>query len=154
MRRLRRSAQDIKERTIKFAYQNAKGHPIVLGMEKFAELVDAKSGGKIKVNVFPGGALGSDQANVSALQGGTLEMASLNSGILASMVKDFAIYDFPFLFANAEGSRRRGRRPVRQEAARQAGRKGHGRPGLLRAGLSQHHQQQARRSPRWKTSPA
>ena len=27
-------------KTIKFANQNAKGHPIVLGMEKFAELVD------------------------------------------------------------------------------------------------------------------
>jgi tripartite ATP-independent transporter DctP family solute receptor len=89
-------------RTIKFANQNAKGHPIVLGMEKFAELVDQKSGGKLKVNVFPGGALGSDQANVSALQGGSLEMASMNSGIFASLVKDFAIYDFPFLFGNAK----------------------------------------------------
>lgn len=87
-------------KTIKFANQNAKGHPVVMGMEKFAELVEAKSGGKLKVNVFPGGALGSDQANVSALQGGTLEMASMNSGIFASLVKDFAIYDFPFLFAN------------------------------------------------------
>ncbi|NRF71608.1 TRAP transporter substrate-binding protein [Aquincola sp. S2] len=86
-------------RTIKFANQNAKGHPVVLGMEKFAEIVEAKSGGKLKVNVFPGGALGSDQANVSALQGGTLEMASMNSGIFASIVKDFEIYDFPFLFA-------------------------------------------------------
>lgn len=87
-------------RTIKFANQNAKGHPIVLGMEKFAELVDQKSGGKLKVQVFPGGALGSDQANVSALQGGTLEMAAMNSGIFASLVKEFAIYDFPFLFGN------------------------------------------------------
>lgn len=87
-------------RTLKFVNQNAKGHPIVLGMEKFAELVDAKSGGRLKVQVFPGGALGSDQANVSALQGGTLEMASMNSGIFASLVKDFAIYDFPFLFAS------------------------------------------------------
>ena len=87
-------------KTIKFANQNAKGHPIVNGMEKFAELVEARSGGKLKVNVFPGGALGSDQANMSALQGGALEMASMNSGIFASVVKDFAIYDFPFLFAN------------------------------------------------------
>lgn len=87
-------------RTIKFANQNAKGHPIVMGMEKFGELVEKKSGGKLKVQVFPGGALGSDQANVSALQGGTLEMASMNSGIFASLVKDFAIYDFPFLFGN------------------------------------------------------
>ena len=87
-------------RTIKFANQNAKGHPIILGMEKFAELVDKKSGGKMKVQVFPGGTLGSDQANVSALQGGTLEMAAMNSGIFASLVKEFAIYDFPFLFGN------------------------------------------------------
>jgi TRAP-type transport system periplasmic protein len=87
-------------RTIKFANQNAKGHPIVLGMERFGELVEKKTGGKLKVQVFPGGALGSDQANVSALQGGTLEMASMNSGIFASLVKDFAIYDFPFLFGN------------------------------------------------------
>lgn len=87
-------------KTIKFANQNAKGHPIVMGMEKFAEIVEARSGGKLKVNVFPGGALGSDQANVSALQGGTLEMASMNSGIFASLVKDFEVYDFPFLFGN------------------------------------------------------
>jgi len=87
-------------RTIKFANQNAKGHPIVLGMERFAELVEKKTGGKLKVQVFPGGALGSDQANVSSLQGGTLEMAAMNSGIFASVVKEFAIYDFPFLFGN------------------------------------------------------
>lgn len=91
-----------QERVIKFANQNNKGHPIVMGMEKFAEIVAAKSGGKIKVNVFPGGALGSDQANVSALQGGTLEMASMNSGIFASQVKEFALFDFPFMFGNTK----------------------------------------------------
>ncbi len=89
-----------QEKVIKFANQNAPGHPIVQGMEKFAEIVAAKSGGKLKVNVFPGGQLGSDQANVSALQGGTLEMASMNSGIFASQVKDFAVFDLPFMFIN------------------------------------------------------
>src|SRR5216117_1451830 len=85
---------------LKFATQNPKGHPLVTGMEKFAEIVAAKSGGKLKVNLFPGGVLGGDQANVSALQGGTLEMVVLNSGILASQVKEFGVYDFPFMFAN------------------------------------------------------
>ena len=89
-----------QDKTIKFATQNPKGHPIVLGMEKFKEVVESKSGGKIKVNLFPGGTLGSDQANVSAMQGGTLEMVSMNSGILASQVKEFAIFDFPFMFPN------------------------------------------------------
>jgi TRAP-type transport system periplasmic protein len=91
-----------QDKVIKFANQNAAGHPVVQGMEKFAEIVAAKSGGKIKVNVFPSGQLGSDQANVSALQGGTLEMASMNSGIFASQVKDFAVFDLPFMFANGQ----------------------------------------------------
>lgn len=93
------SAQD---KTIKFANQNAAGHPIVQGMEKFKEIVEKNSGGKIKVNIFPGGALGSDQANVSALQGGTLEMASMNSGIFASQVREFSVFDFPFMFASGQ----------------------------------------------------
>lgn len=95
-------AQDIKERTFKYALQNPKGHPLASGAEKFAELVAAKSGGKMKVNVFPGGTLGGDAPNVSALQGGTIDFVALNSGILASQVKDFEVYDFPFMFANAK----------------------------------------------------
>lgn len=95
-------AQDIKDRTLKFATQNPKGHPIVTGMEKFAEVVSAKSGGKIKINLFPAGVLGGDAQNVSALQGGTLELVSLNAGILASQAKEFAIFDFPFMFANSK----------------------------------------------------
>ncbi len=91
-----------QEKTIKFANQNAVGHPIVQGMEKFKEIVEKNSGGKLKVNLFPGGTLGSDQANVSAIQGGTLEMASMNSGIFASQVKDFAVFDFPFMFASGK----------------------------------------------------
>ena len=91
-----------QERSFKLALQNPKGHPLEMGASKFAELVAAKSGGKLKVNVFPGGTLGGDAANVSALQGGTIEFVLLNSGILASQVKDFEVYDFPFMFANAK----------------------------------------------------
>ncbi|MDT7838384.1 TRAP transporter substrate-binding protein [Aquabacterium sp. OR-4] len=95
------AAQEVKERSFKFALQNPKGHPLELGANKFAELMVAKSGGKFKVNVFAGGALGGDAQNVSALQGGTIEFVQLNSGILASQVKDFEVYDFPFMFASA-----------------------------------------------------
>jgi tripartite ATP-independent transporter DctP family solute receptor len=94
------AAQDIRERTLKLGLQNPKGHPVVSGAEKFAEIVAAKSGGRLKVNLFPGGVLGSDAATVVAVQGGTVEMTILNSGILATQAKEFAVYDFPFLFAN------------------------------------------------------
>ena len=91
-----------QEKTFKLALQNPKGHPLEVGASKFADLVSAKSGGKLKVSVFAGGTLGGDAANVSALQGGTIEFVMLNSGILASQVKDFEIFDFPFMFANAK----------------------------------------------------
>jgi len=96
------AAQDIKERTFKLGLQNPKGHPLEQGAAKFAELLAQKSGGKLKVNVFPGGTLGGDQQTVSALQGGTVEFTALNSGILASQIKDFEVFDFPFMFANAK----------------------------------------------------
>ena len=93
-------AAQAQERAFKLALQNPKGHPLATGAEKFAEIVAAKSGGKLKVNVFAGGTLGGDAPNVSALQGGTIEMVLLNSGILASQVKSFEAYDLPFMFAN------------------------------------------------------
>jgi tripartite ATP-independent transporter DctP family solute receptor len=95
-------AQDIKERTIKFGLNSPEGHPAVAGMQKFADAVAAKSGGKIKVQLFLNGTLGSDQATLSSIKGGTVEMAVMNSGILASEVKALTVFDFPFLFANGK----------------------------------------------------
>ena len=89
-----------QERTLKFGLNGPEGHPAVVGMKKFAAAVEAKSGGKIKVQLFLNGTLGSDQATLSALKGGTVEMAVMNSGILASEVKALEVFDFPFLFNN------------------------------------------------------
>ncbi|WLR95563.1 TRAP transporter substrate-binding protein [Shinella zoogloeoides] len=93
---------EIREHQLKFASANNKGHPQVTGMEKFAELIKEKSGGKIDVKLFPGGVLGGDVQTVSALQGGVIEMTVLNAGILASNVKQFGAVDLPFLFNSGE----------------------------------------------------
>lgn len=92
----------VGERTIKFATQNNKGHPSVDGMEKFKELVEEKSGGRITVKLYPGGVLGGDLQTISALQGGTVEMTVLNAGLVAGVAKDFALADLPFLYDTPE----------------------------------------------------
>ena len=91
-------AADIQERTIKFPSASNKGHPQVQGVDKFAELVKQKSGGKLTVKSFPGGALGPDLQVVSAMQGGTIEMNVMNASLLAGNVKEMTIFDLPFLF--------------------------------------------------------
>jgi tripartite ATP-independent transporter DctP family solute receptor len=95
-------AADIQERTIKFPSASNKGHPQVLGVEKFAELVKQKSGGKITVKPFPGGTLGPDLQVVSAMQGGTVEMNVMNASLLAGNVKEMALFDLPYLFATSK----------------------------------------------------
>ena len=96
------AAAEINEHTIKFATAGAQGSPIALGMDRFAEIVEEKSGGQITVRRFPGGTLGGDIQTLSALQGGTVEMTTMNAGLLAGVVKDFVIVDFPFLFATPQ----------------------------------------------------
>lgn len=95
-------AQDVKPRTVKFAFLNQTGHPQAMGAQKFADLMAQKSGGKIQVKLFAGGVLGGDLQTVSALQGGTVEMTVLNAGILNAQVKEFGAYDLPFLFNNPQ----------------------------------------------------
>ncbi len=94
-------AADFSEHSLKLGMQNPKGHPVEMGAQKFADIVKEKTGGKMNVKVFAGGVLGGDQATVSALAGGTVDMTVLNSGILSSHVKEMGIYDFPFLFGSA-----------------------------------------------------
>ena len=91
-------AQEIKERSIKFSFLNAKDHPQGQGAQKFADLVSAKSGNKIKVKLFPSATLGGDLQTLSALQGGTVEMTVMNAGLLNGLVKDFGALDLPFMF--------------------------------------------------------
>ena len=59
-------AQDIQERTIRFGHLNNADHPTSTGVKKFAEIVAAKSGGKIKVTEYPSSQLGNELQPQSA----------------------------------------------------------------------------------------
>lgn len=93
-------AQDIQERTIKFGHLNNTDHPTSTGVKKFAELVAAKSGGKIKVTEFASSQLGNELQQQSALMGGVQEMLVASTTSLAGIVKEYGLLDFPFLFSN------------------------------------------------------
>jgi tripartite ATP-independent transporter DctP family solute receptor len=93
-------AQDIQERTIRVGHLNNPGHPTSTGVLKFAELVAAKSGGKITVKEYPSSQLGNELQQQSALQGGVQEMSAPATTSLAGIVKEFGLIDFPFSLAS------------------------------------------------------
>lgn len=94
-------AQDMKERVIKFGHLNNPDHPTSLGVKKFAELVAAKSGGRIKVTEYPASQLGNELQQQSAMMGGVQEMLVASTTSLTGVEKEFGLLDFPFLFSNA-----------------------------------------------------
>ena len=61
-------AADYKPTTIRAATANPEGSVHTTAINKFKEIVEAESGGKIKVQTFYGGSMGDEQANVRQLR--------------------------------------------------------------------------------------
>src|SRR5215510_5544619 len=94
------NAQNVASRTFRVAYVQAKDHPHGLGAQRFADIVQQKSGGKMKVATFGSGTLGGDAQVISSLQGGTIDMTMVSPGLLVGLEKEYALLDLPFLFNN------------------------------------------------------
>ncbi|MES2990306.1 MAG: TRAP transporter substrate-binding protein [Pseudomonadota bacterium] len=79
----------------------APGNPRHEAAVKFAEVVKARSGGRIDVQVAPSAQLGDDAAMVTALRTGALDMSANSQGAVANAVPEYAAFGMPFLFATA-----------------------------------------------------
>ena len=88
------------ERTIKFTNGVNEDHPVGVGVKKMQEVLAAKTGGKMKIAAFWGGAAGGDLPATQALRAGTQEMVCTSSSPLVGIVKELGAFDLPFLFAN------------------------------------------------------
>jgi len=88
------------ERTIKFTNGVAADHPVADGLRRMQQVLDAKTGGKIKINAFWSGSAGGDLQATQALRAGTQEMVCTSSSPLVGIVKELGVFDLPFLFAN------------------------------------------------------
>ncbi len=88
------------DRTIKFTNGVNEDHPVGVGVKKMQEILAAKTGGKMKINAFWGGAAGGDLPATQALRAGTQEMVCTSSSPLVGIVKELGAFDLPFLFAN------------------------------------------------------
>jgi len=88
------------DRTIKFTNGVNEDHPVGVGVKKMQEVLAAKTGGKMKINAFWGGAAGGDLPATQALRAGTQEMVCTSSSPLVGIVKELGAFDLPLLFAN------------------------------------------------------
>lgn len=70
--------------------------------EKFAALLEQRSGGSMKVILHHSASLGTETDILQQLQLGAIQMAIITTGTLDAFVPEIAVLDFPFLFENEQ----------------------------------------------------
>lgn len=91
-----------EKKVIKVSIGLNEASPEYKGLQKFKEIVDKESNGRLEVNIFPDAQLGDDIKTMTQLRAGTLEMSGPSSSPISSIDKRWMAFDLPFLFPNEE----------------------------------------------------
>ncbi len=83
---------------IKLAHPNVPQHPMGQAFNKFKELVEERSNGAFRVDVFDSSKFGNFDSVVQGLQLNMLQMGSASTPNLSPFSNEFLIFDLPFLF--------------------------------------------------------
>lgn len=75
-----------------------KQNPVGMGAVRVAEAAEQLSKGRIKIDVFDAGQLGGELDMVSQVRMGSLDLAVIGSGIVASVEPTFSITELPFIW--------------------------------------------------------
>jgi tripartite ATP-independent transporter DctP family solute receptor len=68
--------------------------------KRFKEIVDARSGGELEVQIFPSGQLGDETEMIQNVRSGSLDMAVVGIANTVPFVKKLGILTMPYLFEN------------------------------------------------------
>ncbi|PLT47755.1 TRAP-type C4-dicarboxylate transport system, periplasmic component [Paenibacillus pasadenensis] len=83
---------------IKFSYVVAENTPKGLAAQRFADLVEEKSGGKVQVQLFPNGTLYTEPDEQAALARGDVQMIAPAFSNLSTRMPEWSVMDLPFAF--------------------------------------------------------
>ena len=89
--------------TLKLSEVHAEGYPTTLADQEFARLIEEKTEGRIKVEVYSGGQLyGEETGSIEALQLGDIAFARVSASPVASYVPALNAIQMPYLYKNAD----------------------------------------------------
>lgn len=67
---------------------------------EFKKLVEERSEGKVKINVFPNAQLGEERELIEAMTFGNLDLAVITTSPVTNFVPEFGVLDIPYLFTD------------------------------------------------------
>ena len=88
--------------TIKFSHVVTTDTPKGQAAERFKEVVEKESGGRIKVEIYPNSELYGDEDELQALQSGAVQMLAPAGAKFSTVAPQLQVLDLPFMFDSVE----------------------------------------------------
>ena len=97
------SAQEQKpEMTLRLADNQPEGYPTVVGAKKFASLVEERTNGRIKIEVYPGGVLGDESSTIEQAQFGAIDFVRTSITPMSNFEPAMNVLSLPYLYKSEE----------------------------------------------------
>lgn len=87
---------------LKAGFSTAESDPRVIATELFKEEVESATDGRITIDIYSNGDLGSDAELISGVIGGEVDITASSAGNFATYANNVGISAFPFLFSTFE----------------------------------------------------
>lgn len=88
--------------TLQLAENQPEDYPTTIGDEEFARLVEEKTDGRYKIEVYSGGQLGDEKSVIEQIQLGSIDLARVNGNPLTEFNDHIGALSLPFLFETEE----------------------------------------------------
>lgn len=87
---------------LKAGHDSPETVPVAKGLAKWAELVESRTNGEVKIQVYNNGTAGSASDYAVNCQLGTLDIGAVNQSVMTSFIPDIGAVDIPYLITSYE----------------------------------------------------
>lgn len=92
--------KDVK--IIRIAHGLDTNHPVHNAMVFMGERLEEKSGGSLKVLIYPSGQLGAERECLELLQIGSLDITKVSAAVLENFIPDYKVLSVPYIFRDRQ----------------------------------------------------
>lgn len=87
---------------LKLSHNHATGYPVDIAYKKFAEIIEEKSEGKFKIQIYPSSQLGDQKASLELAKSGVIQFAHINTAVLEGFDQIYSILNLPYIYKDYE----------------------------------------------------
>ncbi|MFD2922327.1 TRAP transporter substrate-binding protein [Halobacillus naozhouensis] len=88
--------------TLTLAHIHNDASPVYHSLEAFADKVEEKTNGSVKVKIYAEGVLGGETKVMELVQSGVIDMTKVNGGVVSKFDEKFAAFSLPYVFQSDE----------------------------------------------------